>query len=75
MHRRREEEHEVKHEFGRVAWIATRSSRWLREKICNLLKCGRQEELLWVSVDQEALERNISAIWKTEGPTPQQGLP
>lgn len=35
-------------------------------KKCNLFKCWRQEELLWVSADQEGLERNISAVWKTE---------
>lgn len=57
------------HEFRRVASITTRGrSRWLTEETkWNLLKCGRQEELLWVSVNQGGLERNISTVWKTEG--------
>lgn len=57
------------HEFRRVASITTRGrSRWLTEETkCNLLKCGRQEELLWTTVNQDGRETNISTVWKTEG--------
>lgn len=40
-----------------------------RKTNCNLFKCWRQEELLWVSADQKRLERSLSAIGKTQGVT------
>lgn len=65
------------HEFRRVASITTRGgSRWLTEETKrNLLKCGRQEELLWATVNQEGLETNIATVGKQKVPLPQQGLP
>ena len=38
-----------------------------RRKI-NLLKCWRQNDLLWANVEQ-GLERDMFAVWKTEGVT------